>query len=96
MESAGVDVFPTQASCGLVENLLVGPSVLENILYVVIVLVAPRCVRGQDGVICLEVAVIERAIRVDGEIDGNKRQMTRGVEDVNVHYGSVDEEGPGR
>ena len=40
------------------------------------------------AIVCFEIAVVEDTVRIDCVMDDDEGQMTRGLEDVDVHEGS--------
>lgn len=95
MDSSRVDVLATQPSCSLVQDLFFGPSILEDIFHEVARRIPTRSVRRYDGLVGLQIAIVESAVGVDGKVNRDERQMARRIEDINVHDGSIDEVGFG-
>lgn len=95
MRSTRVNVLAAQAWCCLVEDFLIRPLVLEDVFNIVRRLVASWNKMWKDALIGLKVAIVEGAIRVSGEVDDDKGQVSRRVEDINVHESTREEVGSG-
>ena len=72
VDAAGVDVVTCGRSVGLVEDLYVGPGVLEDLLDVVVVWGGSCIFAGVcwgDRIECLEEAVVESVVGVWSQVD---------------------------
>ncbi len=95
MDTSRVDVLSTQPSCSLVQDLFLRPSILEDVFHKVARLIPTRSVRRYDGLVGLQIAIVESTIGVDRKVNRDECQMTRRIEDVDVHDRSIDEVGFG-
>lgn len=95
MNPTRIDEGATQTGFGFVQHLFVRPIVLEQSLCAVVVLVASWSIAGDDRRIGLKVAVIEGAVGVDGQIDGDERHVSGRVEDIDVHDRAFNEKSLG-
>ena len=96
MNSSSIEVAHRRRG-RLVEDMLLRPRVLDQVLAVVRIRVSARSVRRHNSTWRLEVAVIEGIVCVAGEVDSNKGSVVRRVEDVDVHdLGGIGEEDRGR
>lgn len=95
MNASRVDVLATQPSCRFVQDLFLGPSILEDVFHEVARLVPTRSVRWYDCLVGLQIAIVECTVGVDGKVNRDECQVTGRIKDVNVHDGTIDEVGFG-
>lgn len=92
MDAARVDEATAQTSLGFVENLLLRPVVLEKVFRIIRVLVAAWCVARNDCIWSYQIAVVESAVSVFGQVDRNECHVSWRKENIDVHDGTLDEE----
>jgi hypothetical protein len=94
MDAASVDVLPILRSRRFVQCLLLGPSVLDDILHKVDGRIAAS-VRWKNCGWSIQVAKVESIVGVASHVHNNEGEMTRRVEHVDVHVVAGQEEGSG-
>ena len=95
MDTTGIDESAAETGLSFVQHLFVGPVIFKEVLGTVNIGIASWCIAWDDGVISLEVAVVEGAVGIIGQVDCNERHVSGRIEDVQIHDGTLNEESLG-